>query len=375
VNKQFTPKFAEDIHQLETDLDQGWGIPTDWYSSPEHFDFEMEEIFSKSWLFVAPVHALQDPGDTVIGWAGKVPVVLTRDREGELRGFVNLCRHRGYAVATESKKCNVLTCAYHAWTYNLDGTFRGAPHIKNEPGFNKSQMSLLPVSVDTWGPGIFVNADPEALPLRAMHPQLDVYAEQASFPTDARYYLDNYSQVRVIDYDFESNWKLWYDNNSECYHCPTIHATSFGDAFDVDQDSVNYAEIDQFMTFAFNPTSEAVPEGKLKAQWQRAFQLFPGIGMTAQDEILLVYQALPTGPETTHKTMYCLTKNDADQELAGRWLDLWNQTFQEDQAATQIQQKGLRSGRLPRARYVTNQEGPVLFINRLILAAYKKAFG
>ncbi len=374
MNKQFRIGGDLDIAQLERDLAEGWGMPTDWYTNPDNFEFEMEEIFSKSWLFLCPVHSLKEPGDTMIGWAGKVPVVVTKDREGKLRGFVNLCRHRGYAVAREAKKCSVLTCAYHGWTYNLDGTFRDGPNTKEEPGFDKSQMSLMPISVDTWGPGVFVNANPQAEPLRDAHPQLDRYAEKAGFPTDAEYYLETYGPARVIEYDFQSNWKLWYDNNSECYHCPTIHATTFSDAFDVDNENVTFAEVDEFMTFAFNPTDEPRPEGKLKAQWQRAFQLFPGIGMTAQDDILLVYQTLPETPESTHKVMYCLTKKDADQELAHRWLDLWDATFKEDQEATQIQQKGLRSGRLPRARYVTNQEGPVLFINRLILAAYKKAF-
>ena len=371
MNTHMTDFSQYDLNKIEKDLQAGWGVPTSWYYDPENYRFEMENIWNRSWLFLAPVHKLRNPGDTVVGWAGNVPVVAVCGQDRKIRGFVNLCRHRGYAVATELKNCNVLMCRYHAWTYNLDGTLRGAPNTKNEPGFKKEEMSLLPVSIDVWGPSIFVNADPDAVPFLEAHPKLQSYVQSVNFPTESAYFLENYSLVREINYDFKSNWKLWYDNNTECYHCPTIHSQSFGDAFNVDVDAMTFAEIDRFMTFAFNPKEPRKDGNKMRAQWQRAFQIFPAIGITAQDDILLLYQATPVGPEATQKVMFCLTRNGSDQKLANAWIDLWHQTFTEDQAATQIQQSGIRSGRLPHARYVTNQEGPVMFVNRLMLDAYR----
>ena len=360
-----------DLDKIAMDLKVGWGMPTSWYYDPGHFQFEMDRIWSKNWLLFAPIHKLKSPGDTVAGWAGNVPVVAVCGQDGKLRAFVNLCRHRGYAVATESKNCKVLMCRYHAWTYNLDGTLRGAPNAKNEPGFHKEQLSLLPVAVDVWGPSVFVNANPDAVPFLAAHPKLQAYVQSVKFPTESAYFLDNYSLVRQIDYDFKSNWKLWYENNTECYHCPTIHSKSFGDAFDVDADAMTFAAIDRFMTFSFNPKNTTENPGTMRAQWQRAFQIFPGIGMTAQDDILLLYQATPIAPEATRKVLFCLTRNGADQKRANAWIDLWHQTFTEDQQATQIQQSGIRSGRLAQARYVPSQERPVLFVDRLMLDVYR----
>lgn len=361
------------LDTIDDDLKAGWSIPASWYFDPDHFDFEMEHIFAKRWLFLAPIQKLANPGDTVIGTAGNIPVLVVRGADGVLRGFINICRHRGYAVARESKCNRLLVCRYHAWTYNLDGTLRGAPHAESDPTFNKAEMSLLPISVDTWGTGVFVNADPHAAPFRSAHPQLTGFADSVGYRTDSEYYLENYEIIREITYDFNANWKLWYDNNTECYHCPTIHPGSFSAAFDVGKEDFSYAEIDQFMTFSFKPTKRPIPEGKLRAQWQRAFQLFPGIGITAQDDILLAYQATPVGAEETRKVMYCLKRKSADRKIADEWIDLWHQTFTEDQEATKIQQKGLRSGTLLRGRYVLDQEGPLLFVNRLIIDAYRQA--
>ena len=103
------------------------------------------------------------PGATSTAQIGHVPVVVVRTREGELRGFVNVCRHRGHLVASgEGCGCReTLQCPYHAWTYPRR-PLRARPVPEREPGFDASTISLLPVAVDTWGPFVFVNPDPEA---------------------------------------------------------------------------------------------------------------------------------------------------------------------------------------------------------------------
>lgn len=367
------PVSDHDIEALQADLAQGWGVPTTWYFDPAHYDFELAEITKRSWLLFAPVHQLVEPGDIVTGHIGDVPVVVVRGRDGVLRGFVNLCRHRGYTVATQSGKCSVLTCRYHAWSYNLDGTLRGAPNSKNEPGFDKSALSLIPIAVDTLGPAVFVNLDADALPFAEVHPNLAARMSDAGIKTDSGHYLDTYSVVRKIEYDFASNWKLWYDNNTECYHCPTIHSGTFGEAFETTPGSFGYDELDQLMIFNFHPDVKRVEPGKMRARKQNAFQIYPGATIMLQDDIMLLHQAQPTGPETSVKRMFCLTRNDADQDMATKWIELWNETFKEDQGATQVQQAGLRSGRMPRARYMLGQEQATAYVNKLTLQAYRNA--
>ena len=352
---------------LLQEIERGLGIPADWYFRQDRYQLEIESIWTKEWQFLCPIHKLAEVGDTVVGWAGNVPIVVARGRDGALRGFVNLCRHRGYPVATEDKKCNVLVCRYHAWTYNLDGTLRAAPSEKNEPDFDKEQVGLLPISVDTIGSLVFVNANADALSLKHSHPQLEPFLSNIDFPIDADKTMNDYELTREVHLEFSANWKLWYDNNTECYHCPTIHPTSFGGIFDVDPKAFRYSETDRFLAYSFDPSEPATPGEANGLQWQHSVQVFPGIGLTVQDDIMLLYQARPSGPEETSKVLYCLVRKDADKAKANACIDIWLQTFAEDKAAIELQQIGLRSGGLPRARYMTCREPAAIFINKMII--------
>jgi len=357
------------IEMLTQELERGIGIPTDFYYQQDKYQSEIDNIWSKSWLFLCPIHKLKEIGDTVVGRAGNVPVVVVRGRDNKLRGFVNLCRHRGYPVASEDKRCNVLVCKYHAWAYNLDGTLRGAPSEKDEPDFDKGELSLLPVSVDTIGSLVFVNANPNADSVALTHPKLEPYLQSIGFPLNVDNTVAEYELVREIPYEFHANWKLWYDNNTECYHCPTIHASSFSGLLDVNPEAFSYIEIDRFLAYSFDPSLQAKDETENEMQWQHSVQVFPGVGLTVQDDIMLLYQAHPTFAEKTEKTLYCLIRKDADKDRANDCLNVWLQTFAEDKEAIELQQVGIRSGKLPRGRYMTCREPAAIFINKMILAA------
>ena len=98
---------------------------------------------------------------------GRESVLITRNRKGEARANFNVCRHRGATLCTEEsgEVRRAFQCPYHAWTYDLDGSLRAAPRSDREPGFAREELGLVPVAVDTWGPFVFVNPDPDAAPL------------------------------------------------------------------------------------------------------------------------------------------------------------------------------------------------------------------
>ena len=121
---------------------------------------EQERIFRRSWQYVGVAADVAEPGTVLhVPRRRDVPVVVLRDREGELRAFVNVCRHRGHEIVSGCGRRETLQCPYHAWTYGLDGSLRAAPRSDREPGFDAGDWSLLPVLVDTWGPLVFVNPD------------------------------------------------------------------------------------------------------------------------------------------------------------------------------------------------------------------------
>ena len=150
---------------LRSELERGLTLPASWYSSAEILALEHERIFGRSWQYAGVLEQVSEPGAFFTCRAGETPIVVVRNREGELRAFVNVCRHRGHEVAVGCGRRETLQCPYHAWTYDLDGFLRAAPRSERESGFDHADWSLQRVLVDTWGPLVFVNPDPDAAPL------------------------------------------------------------------------------------------------------------------------------------------------------------------------------------------------------------------
>src|SRR5205823_9339747 len=122
-------------------------LPYSWYTDPEILRREEERILRPAWQYVGHTGQLATPGYFATK-VGRTPVVVTRDRDGGLRGFVNVCRHRGFALAEGEASRETLQCPYHAWTYGLDGRLRKAPRSEEEPEFPQDELGLLPVAVE-----------------------------------------------------------------------------------------------------------------------------------------------------------------------------------------------------------------------------------
>jgi carnitine monooxygenase subunit len=192
-------------------------LPYAWYTDPRVAGIEGERIFRRTWQYAGRVGELDGPGSFFPTHAAGLPVVVTLDRDETLRAFVNVCRHRGALVATGAARRGTLQCPYHAWTYGLDGALRAAPRSDLEPCFDRAALGLLPVSVDTWGPFVFVNADPDAEPLAAALGDLPEVVAAHGLDLDALAFHRRYA------YELRANWKIAVENYLECYHCAVNH--------------------------------------------------------------------------------------------------------------------------------------------------------
>src|SRR6266550_7702851 len=133
------------------------------YTDPSLQALERKGIFARAWQYVGHLAELGQGAGYVAGRVGDIPVVITRDRDGTLRAFLNVCRHRGSVLAAGAAARETLQCPYHAWTYGLDGALLAAPRSNREPGFDCGGIALRPASVGLWGPFVFANPDPEAV--------------------------------------------------------------------------------------------------------------------------------------------------------------------------------------------------------------------
>src|SRR5262249_39527337 len=137
---------------------------TRWYSDPAIFQRELERIHRRAWHFATHTGELSETGRVALRSVAGVPIVLVRGADGAVRGFLNICRHRGYPVATEPGCRRTPHCAYHGWSYELDGRLRAAPRSDEDPTFDPARFGLVPVQTHVWGPMVWVNIDRDAPP-------------------------------------------------------------------------------------------------------------------------------------------------------------------------------------------------------------------
>jgi choline monooxygenase len=210
---------VSDTYQFEPNLARAGTLPATWYTDPARLPLEREKIFRRTWQFAASLDQLRFPGNYVAVDVVGVPVVLTRDLNGELRAFYNVCRHRAGVVARGAGNRKSLQCQYHGWLYGLDGSLRNTPEFEGAENFDKAEFGLEPIRVDTWGPFAFVNMSPEGPSLAEVLGNIP--AETAQFD------LGSMRRVERREYVITANWKLYVDNYLEGYHLPIAHPGLF----------------------------------------------------------------------------------------------------------------------------------------------------
>lgn len=190
------------------------------YIEPDVFEADKRKIFYRTWQCVGHVCELSEPGEYVTLNVVNEDILVVRGHDNQLRAFFNVCRHRGHPVA-EGRGCRqTLVCAYHGWTYDLNGEFRAAPQASSDDLKKCAGLRLREVPLEIFCGFVFINLDPCAAPLEPTLTGLE--AEFKSFhpdPTSLRFICET-------SIEHESNWKISVENYNECYHCPNVHATS-----------------------------------------------------------------------------------------------------------------------------------------------------
>jgi glycine betaine catabolism A len=194
------------------------------YTDPGVLATEFERIFEREWYYVGRAEEIPAPGRFIRRRVGRETVLLVRGRDQAIRGFLNVCRHRGAQLClTDSGEVGkTIRCPYHAWTYGLDGELVAAPNWRALDGIDRSRYRLHQVRVDTWEGLIWVSLAPQPEPLEdQLRPQIE--ARLGDCRKFERYQLGELTAGAATEYDVAANWKLIYENFQECYHCRTIH--------------------------------------------------------------------------------------------------------------------------------------------------------
>jgi phenylpropionate dioxygenase-like ring-hydroxylating dioxygenase large terminal subunit len=346
-------------------LEQGYTLPADWYTDPAVFAEEERRIFSRSWQYVGLTEHVAEPGSFFTCRAGRTPLIVVRDNDGELRALINVCRHRGSEILSDA--CGVrkaLQCPYHAWTYGLNGELKAAPGMREEVEFDRGEFGLLQARLETWGPFIFVSPDPDAASLSSVLGKLpEMTAASGLRLNDVRRRVHN-------SYEINANWKIVVDNYLECYHCPTAHP---GFSALIDTNDYVISEYEYFSTqigslneekaakAQLYDTSGEVKGGFYAFLWPNfTINVYPGPGMLS----INLFQ--PVAFDRTKAIFeYCFVDEvgKKDEEDFVRFI---NQVQLEDVVLCEGVQRGMSSGYLERGKLMLKQESALRHFQHLV---------
>ena len=367
---------------LRRDVEQALTIHPDAYRSDEFHRIELERVWSRSWVCVGYASEIPKPGDCLVTELAGQPLIVVRNRDGELNAFHNVCRHRGSRLLSQNTNCKVIRCPYHGWGYNLDGKLLGTPYFQGldvpanvanvyqmTPGvasdFCADDHPLLPVHFRTWGGLLCVNLDPNPVSFDEWIGDLPT-----RFP---RHPLAEMQLVRRKSFEIKANWKLIAENFMEYYHLPWGHpelcnVSGFNNHYRYQGPGMYTGMATIPLTNDPSTISFDLPTipGLDSTEAQSAYfvMLFPNIALWMFPHHLLTLLFRPLGAGLTLEHVDMLVHPNAREipdfdATVDRILSFW--TFVNDQDIVLVEdvQRGLQSRDYPGGRMCYHFEEPV----------------
>jgi choline monooxygenase len=318
-------------------------LPYAWYTDPDVLRREQDRIFRPSWQYVGHLGELPGPGTYFTSRAGRTPIVVTRARDGELRAFLNVCRHRGFPLAEGAGRRETIQCPYHAWTYGLDGTLRAAPRSDEEPAFPQEQLGLCAIAVDTWGPFVFASTARDAEPLAEALGSMPAQVAELGLDVDSLVHHTRWEG------ELDANWKIVCENFLECYHCQVAHP-QLAEVLDVSAEA--YALATEGRLSSQNGPIRAggrekmdldgeLPRGQFHFLWPNlTVNIFPGRSNIS------IGPVVPLTPDRTYRYLDYFFGPDVEQAWIDDLMAFDDQVGREDKALVEGVHRGLASGAL-----------------------------
>jgi len=356
------------------------------YWDPEVLRSELDQFFYPNWLCVSRAEELPETGDFVTRTVGRESILLVRDGAGAVRGFYNLCRHRGTRVVLEEsgKGARSFICPYHAWSYDVTGRLIGSPHMKGQTDFDRKEYGLHPIRVETWGGFLWVNLEPAGPSLR-----------EALGPFFSRFDRFPIASLRLGGrqaYEVEANWKIIVENFSECYHCAPVHPSlnRLTPYLSGDNDAsfrqnggrslfsggfMEFAQDFQSMTRTGYTRRPLLP-GMTADDKKRVYYyvLFPNTFFSLHPDYLMIHHGWPVSPSRTrvenefYFTPEAVASPDFDPSDA---IGLWDEINRQDWKVCELAQQGMAS-RAWNGGHYSDQEELVRDFDEFVLQEYAR---
>jgi choline monooxygenase len=348
------------------------------YTDPSTLNLEKARIFRRTWQLVGTLdhdcgevngakRTIRDPESFFTADVAGEPIIITRDKHGELRAFSNVCRHRAGPIASGSGCKNVLRCGYHGWTYTLDGRLIGTPDVEGVEFFDRSTMGMVPLRVETWANFIFVNFDANAESLSAF---------LGDIPEQARgFRFEGLQFAERRDYVIQCNWKVYVDNYLEGYHIPIAHP---GLMREIDYSQYR-TETYKYYSQQFAPIRAVKPSDSgerfyapgAAGRQQEAlyFWIFPNLMLNIYPDNVSTNLIVPISHDktlTVFEWFFHDVASTATRERIKKAVAFSDEVQQEDIGLCESVQRGLQSSLYDRGRYSVKRENGVHHFHLLL---------
>ena len=354
---------------------ESYSLNAEAYTVQPWYDVDLNAIIRKTWQWVCHAEKLRDKGAYVTTEVAGSPILIVRDKKGQLRAFYNVCKHRAMRLYEDEGTTSKIMCPYHAWTYDLSGQLVRAPDTEHLKNFNIDEICLDSVQVEEFCGFIYVNLDLNAESLAQ---------QSGDLATEINHWAPDVHELtfaKRLTYDIRSNWKNVVDNFLECYHCHIAHK-DFVSLVDMDTYKVttqgiyssHMAEAGKSGNTAYSIEHATVKDHAVWWLWPNTcIMRYPGRGN------MIVLQAIPAGPDRTLETydFFLESAEPIEAELESiKYLDEVLQV--EDIWLVENVQHGMETPAFEQGRIVYDPKGSgksehaVHHFHGLVLDAYAK---
>jgi choline monooxygenase len=315
------------------------------YRDENVFDLEVERLFQREWVSITCAQSVPEPGDVFPVMIAGQSLLVVRDKDGDVRVFYNLCRHRGAELIDKACKPRGgrLVCPYHAWSYNLKGEFLRAPYLyrnsdNTQPDETaREKLALIPVRSEVWRDIVFVDLSGVAKPFESLIAPLDERL--------ARWNADELRALSSVEYSLAANWKLAAENFLDAYHLPVLHSQiggGFTGALQIEDVDVSDRIAGFVMPIGYGverkesdgglPRFSGVGDDEERIE---VFVIFPNTLILVEPDNSQIITLRPQGAGVTHESFANYVATDASQtdemaEFRNEYHQSGNQVNEQD---------------------------------------------
>ena len=340
-------------------------LPSHYYYDPAHYERELQSIWYKNWIYICRVDEMKEPRSFKTIDIGNQNILILRGDDGQLRAFHNVCRHRGSRLVAEKEgtfKSKYIVCAYHAWSYEQEGSLKATTSKTCPANFKTEDQNLYDVAITNWHGFIFINlAGQEAMPMEECVQEGS--ADLTNWDVDSLKVGHKFSKL------MDCNWKIFWENYNECLHCPTVHK-SLADLVPIykrgimePKDDPNWRDhidsndpkfVGGLRSGALTWTNDGQTIGPIfpklnEEEIKKAYnysEILPTAFIIGHVDYVRIVRLMPKGPEQTEVYVEWLfmpeTLDDPATDITPA-IEFSSNVLLEDASVAELNQKGLRS--------------------------------